>query len=215
MTNRLNQTGFFSALSALLVGCGAPAAEVPTPTAASATSGTAPQAEKPSLVGKWESACVKNGDTVLKLTFDMSATDWKLDYATFGDADCKVPFLNVRIEGDYQLVAPSPKAQGGWDARFGFTKKTIKAQMPAASDFLASAKGCGTGSYAVGTEVDVSASGCVGLGQRPLAACKQDFDLVFLEGDTLSFGDRPADNDMCTEAKRPTKKAGLAMKRVR
>jgi hypothetical protein len=202
----------FVAVALLGVGCGTPSVEAPVvaggPTAT-------PAGDKPNLVGKWESACVKNGDTVLKLSFDIGASDWKLDYATFGDAECKVPFLTVRIEGDYQVTAPAAKANPGWEGRFGFTKKTAKAHMQAASDFLVSAQGCGAGAFPIGAEVDLGQSGCAGLGQRPIASCKQDFDLVYLEGDTLAFGERPADNDMCTEAKRPTKKAGLVMARKR
>jgi hypothetical protein len=214
-TNRKSAAGLvalsFVTLALLGVGCGTPAVEAPAPGGATAS----PSPDKPNLVGKWESACVKNGDTVLKLSFDIGASDWKLDYATFGDAECKVPFLTVRIEGDYQVTAPAAKASPAWEGRFGFTKKSAKAHMQAASDFLASAKGCGGGVFAVGAEVDVGQNGCAGLGQRPIASCKQDFDLVFQEGDTLAFGERPADNDMCTEEKRPAKKAGLVMARKR
>jgi hypothetical protein len=121
----------------------------------------------------------------------------------------------VRIEGDYQVTEQAAQASPGWEGRFGFTRKSTKAHMQAASDFLASPKGCGAGVFPVGAEVDVGKDGCAGLGQRPIASCKQDFDLVFQEGDTLAFGERPADNDLCTKEKRPTKKAGLEMTRRR
>ena len=196
---------------ALEVGCGAPAVPAKVANGPDAT----PAVSKPNLIGEWESACTKNGDTVLRLSFDIGADDWKLDYATFADAECKVPFLTVRIEGDYQVTEQAAQASPGWEGRFGFTRKSTKAHMQAASDFLASPKGCGAGVFPVGAEVDVGKDGCAGLGQRPIASCKQDFDLVFQEGDTLAFGERPADNDLCTKEKRPTKKAGLEMTRRR
>ncbi len=210
--NAVGLTRWFSfAALALGVGCGAGAALEPTASGPAAT----PAATKPNLVGAWESACVKNGDTVLKLSFDIGSSDWKLDYATFADAECRVPFLTVRIEGDYQVTAQSAQANPGWEGRFGFTKKSAQAHMQAASDFLASPKGCGAGLFPIGAQVDVGKDGCAGLGQRPIASCEQDFDLVFQEGDRLAFGERPADNDLCTGDKRPTKKAGLELARKR
>ncbi len=41
------------------------------------------------------------------------------------------------------------------------------------------------------------------MGQRPIAACEADYDLAHVEGERLTFGARPADNDLCTPAKRP------------
>ncbi len=45
--------------------------------------------------------------------------------------------------------------------------------------------------------------GCAGFGQYPGADCPADYDVVKRDGDDLFFGARPADNDMCTAAKRP------------
>jgi hypothetical protein len=52
---------------------------------------------------------------------------------------------------------------------------------------------------------EVLDSGCLPLGQYPKADCSADYDLVSLEGSSLQFGARPADNNMCTPDKRPTK----------
>jgi hypothetical protein len=65
---------------------------------------------------------------------------------------------------------------------------------------------------AVGKPADLAA-GCAGLGQYPLSSCDRDYDLVSIDGDTLRFGERPADNNMCSEEKRPTATAGLAFQR--
>lgn len=198
----------FAALSLATSACGSPGTEAPAPaTTASQT--------RLDITGKFASACVKAGGSPTKLTFDIGASEWKLDYVTYGDEACTTPFATVHIEGPYELSGPSPTVNGATLGRFAFSKKTVKAHMAAASGFLASEKGCGAGTFPENAAVDIGATGCAGLGQRPITQCGQDFDLVFLEGDTLTFGERPADNDMCTEAKRPTAKAGLSFTRVK
>ncbi len=199
----------FAALSlAAATACGSPATEA-------AAAKTADGATRPDITGKFASACVKAGGTPTKLTFDIGASDWKLDYVTYGDEACTTPFVTVHIEGPYELSGPSPTVSGATLARFAFSKKTVKAHMAAASGFLASDKGCGGGSFPENAVVDIGATGCAGLGQRAIAQCGQDFDLVFLEGDNLTFGERPADNYMWTDPKRPTAKAGLSFVRVK
>lgn len=56
-------------------------------------------------------------------------------------------------------------------------------------------------------------TGCATLGQYPIATCPADYDLVKVEGDDLTFGARPKDNDMCTPDKRPQALAPLSSKR--
>jgi hypothetical protein len=51
------------------------------------------------------------------------------------------------------------------------------------------------------------------LGQQPISACGQDYDLVRLDEGELMFGARPADNNMCTEARRPAEMSGLALEK--
>ena len=55
--------------------------------------------------------------------------------------------------------------------------------------------------------------GCAGLGAYPVADCPADYDIVKLseDGTELSFGARPADNNMCTPENRPTTFEGGAM----
>ena len=66
----------------------------------------------------------------------------------------------------------------------------------------------------VGVAADVLEKGCAGLGQRPGNVCSADYDLVHTDGNTLTFGMRPTDNDMCTADKRPVALSKLSMKRV-
>jgi hypothetical protein len=199
-----------SLLPAALAGCAAPAAKSPGEAPAG---DAAPASAAPDLTGRWVSECVKVSEQqIMKLDFTMTKDSWALDYTTFGDAECKTKFLTVHIEGPYEVKGPSAAVAGAFDAKFGFTKKTVTPHLDAAAGFLGSDKGCG-GSWTVGAGVDVLDKGCAGLGQYPGSACSADFDLVSTDGATLRFGDRPKDNNMCTEDRRPKALSQLTMKK--
>lgn len=175
---------------------------------------TTPNASTPDLTGHWVSACVPNGrGQHLKLDFTMTAQTWTLDYVTYADAACATPFITAHIEGPYEVTGRSSVADAS-EASFRFTRKTLTAHDAAAAGFLSSPQGCGT-AFTAGVATDISATGCAGLGQRPIAACGQDFDLVSVQGDTLHFGNRPEDNDMCSTARRPTSLSPLPITRQR
>ncbi len=98
------------------------------------------------------------------------------------------------------------------EARFAFDEKTVTAHAEGAVGFLASlGEGCGSpGTWERGVARDVGGAGCPALGQRPIADCPADYDLVSVTATELRFGDRPADNDMCSPERRPTAVSGLA-----
>jgi hypothetical protein len=180
-----------SAFALLMPACGGsgPAAEALEPTGAS-------------LAGVWESACVDPGNgQAFQLTFDLTATDWTLDYTAFGDARCEQPNLTVHIEGPYTLGAASKAVEGAREGKFGFARKFVTPHTEGAAGFLPQA--CGGGTFAVGGSTDITA-GCAGLGAYPIEKCATDHDIVHLAGNVLRFGARPADNDMCSPEKRPT-----------
>jgi hypothetical protein len=190
-----------AALLALTAACGAPQT-------------TTPSTPRVDLTGRWSSACIPNGSGQhIQLRFDMTRADWSLDYVTYADAACTAPFVTAHIEGPYEVAEPSVVA-GASNGTFRFTRKTLRAHGAAAAGFLSSAQGCGR-AIAADVDVDITAEGCAGLGQRPVSACGQDFDLVAVEGDSLRFGQRPGDNDMCTPARRPSALSPLAMQRQR
>jgi hypothetical protein len=192
-------------VSMFAIGCGgsAPKAEAPVASASG-----------PAIAGKWRSDCTPmgNGQAFL-LDFDIGEKDWALDYVVHADDKCATKFLTVRIEGPYEIGGAStvPSAH---EARFGFSKKSVVPHLDAAASFLESEKGCAVPGFSVGQPKDISATGCANLGQRPIAQCAADYDLVHVEGSELHFGDRPKDNDMCSEDKRPKGLAGLAVKRI-
>jgi hypothetical protein len=178
--------------------CGS-AQQTPDPLTVEAPAGVTEAA----LAGGWASDCVDPGSGQgFRLVFDLTTTTWGLDYQAFGDATCQQPSLTVHIEGDYALGDASTAVAGAREGRFGFAKKTVTPHNDGVAGFLAQA--CGRDGFAAGVAADIT-GGCAGLGAYPVAACPADHDIVLLTPDgALHFGARPADNDMCTPAKRPT-----------
>jgi hypothetical protein len=170
----------------------------------------------PDLTGQFASGCLsapqQDGSTqYFSLTFENTATDWAIDYVVHGDDACASDFITVHIEGPYALTAPSSVVDGAWDGDFSFTKRTVTPGNDMAAGFLGSLQGCGDGNFTTGMPTDIHTTGCLALGQYPLADCTQDYDIAKLEGDVLRFGLRPADNNMCTPDKRPTELSPVAL----
>lgn len=138
------------------------------------------------------------------MQFDLTDTTWKLDYVAYGDAACATAFLTVHIEGGYRLIAPSPTIAGAWNAEFAFTTKTVTPASDGAAQFLAGASGCNRPGFAAGQATDILDAGCAGLGAYPRMGCPAEHDIVVRDADTLRFGARPADGNLCTDDRRPT-----------
>lgn len=184
------------ALSLCLAGCGDDGTDPnnPDPT-------PEPKPTAADLVGKWKSACVDPGNAQgFTLSFDLTETTWKLDYDAFADATCATKNLTVHIEGAYRLGAASQAVMGAREGEFDFDVKTVTPASDGAAMFLGMA--CGGGTFAAGQATDILA-GCAGLGAYPVADCPTDFDIIKRDGDTLTFGMRPMDNNMCSADKRP------------
>ena len=187
----------------LLGGCG---------NAASSPSASAPQPID--ITGGWKSECTPMNDTqAFSLDFAIAAKTWGVDYVVFGDKACSSKFLTVHIEGPYEIDSSSATVPEAREAMFSFTKKTVTPHSAAAASYLASDAGCKLPGFANGVAQDITGTGCGALGQYPVAKCPADYDLVKLSGDTLTFGARPADNDMCTADKRPKALSAVASRR--
>ena len=119
-------------------------------------------------------------------------------------AACTARLVGVRIEGPYEVGGPAPGLEDTFQARFGFAKKTITPYVDGLVGALA-AMGCGSSAWQLGQPQDVLEAGCAAFGQYPASRCAADYDLVKLDAEGLHFGARPADNDMCTPEKRPTR----------
>ncbi|MEZ4249557.1 MAG: hypothetical protein R3B99_15115 [Polyangiales bacterium] len=201
------------ALLLLSIACGSEGA-----TPADATTGGEDAATPPNVAGRWVSDCLPSpqadGSTqYFRLDFELTVDAWDLDYVVHADDACEIPLVTVNIVGPYAFERPSDAVAGAWEARFGFTSKTIRPEVDGLRDFLNSLEGCGSADFETGVAQDVFATGCAGFGQYPADACAADYDLVRVEGDVLQFGARPADNDMCTPEKRPTALSPVANRR--
>ena len=180
-----------------------PAAPAPKPSASTGLSGA-------DLVGTWVGPCFPSpqGDgSYNQLTFRMTETEWDLDYVAHGNAECTAKFLTVNIKGPYTIGEASAVAEGAHEGTFSFAAKTVTPHMEPAVDVIK--KACGTDGAKLGEPLDLS-GGCAGLGAYPITDCPADNDIVMVKDNVLSFGKRPADNNMCSPDKRPTSFEGGA-----
>ena len=180
-----------------------PPAAAPKPAAATGLTGA-------DLVGTWVGPCFPSpqGDgSFNQLTFRMTETEWDLDYVAHGNAECTAKFLTVNIKGPYTIGDASAVAEGAHEGTFSFAAKTVTPHMEPAVDVVN--KACGTDGAKLGEALDLS-GGCAGLGAYPITDCPADNDIVMVKDNVLSFGKRPADNNMCSPDKRPTSFEGGA-----
>ncbi|MFP2931489.1 hypothetical protein ACLESO_41150 [Pyxidicoccus sp. 3LG] len=163
------------------------------------------------LAGRWDSPtceAIPNGDgsnSYLQRHFQLTEANWTLELDAFGDAQCQTKLFTARIVGPYTLVKDSEQVSGATEGDFAFGERFLTAHVQPLADAFAQS-GCGTGTWTVGAEQAVPGA-CLSF--KPLAACGTDHDLVKVEGDKLFFGQRPADNDMCSPNKRPATLAPL------
>ena len=194
----------------LLAACGGSSSTMNpdlTPDAAAEPDATAPDAT-PDITGAWVSECLPAADgSYFVLDFDIAQDSWDLDYVVYGDDACTTKLVTVHIDGPYELGDASAAVDGAYEGLFSFTNKTITPHADGLVDVLNGADpACGAATWALDVTQSVYETGCAGFGQYPMADCTADYDLVYLDADadTLQFGARPADNDMCSAAERPT-----------
>ncbi len=126
---------------------------------------------------------------------------WTLEFTLGLDPTLEKQVFQFRTYGSYTIEEASTLVENAYHAAFGEDKKfvTLKTddpQMIAAFGFA----DCGLTPF---VEKDISASGCASW--KSVSACPVDYDLLSLDEDgLLYFGQRPADNDMCSADKRPT-----------
>ncbi len=193
----------------LLTACGA------APAALDASSGADASAESPpDLAGHWVSACTPSpqadGTTqYIQLDFELTSSRWDLEYVTYADDACSTPLVSVHVDGPYELTRPSA-VDGAWEARFAFDHKSITPHVDPITGFLNAQESCGAAEWQTGVAQEVLETGCAAFGQYPRSRCEADYDLVARDGSTHRFGARPADNDMCSEERRPSELSPLA-----
>jgi hypothetical protein len=183
------------AVSLAAAGCSSSTASAPDDSAAVASA----------MVGGWQGSCFDAGNGQhAQLTFQIQEGRWAVDYVVYGDAACTAALGDVHIAGPFQILEPSPVVAGAHDGIFSFDTRTITPKAQAFADYLSTLSGCGAGGWKVDATQDVFETGCTPLGSYPRSTCTADYDVVKVGSDTLQFGLRPADNDMCSADKRPT-----------
>lgn len=221
LTNSLLTTVFATALTTLaLAGCGSESSGSGgsggtggSDTGTSTTTAGATPLTAKDLAGEWVSkGCEaypngQGGENYLTRDFTLTESTWDLSFSIFGDKDCTVPLFTSKIHGPYTLGALSAKVEGATEGQFGFETNEWTAHT---ADMAAAFTGAGCGSmpWEVDVPQDVTQTGCIGVA-RKVSECPQEYDVVSLDGDALSFGQRIT--DMCKEDGRPTALSAYAV----
>lgn len=187
-----------------------PTATVPSVTRdASVADSASPDAaaKAPSLAGKFKAACrfsLEVQGTKLYETNELEGTDttYTMNVSLFLDPACSTKFVTLGEKATY-VVRATARPDGASELDVTRSAMTMTAHHPAALPMLDNGK-CGAPPWSVAQTQDVYAGGCGVAGFAPAAVCTKDFDLLKVSGDRFSFGKRPADNDLCTQEKRPS-----------
>ncbi len=161
-----------------------------------------PPPTPPDLVGTWTGACEPGAKDGKKLAFVFTATRWDVTIEQFADTTCTKRKTTIAIGGPYTFGEQSTTVPGAWNGAFSFDRRDVTADDAKTAKALG--KTCGIKKLKAGATVSLLGKGCAKLGFKPLADCAADHDVVAIVGSRVRFGVRPADNDLCTEAKRPT-----------
>lgn len=135
-------------------------------------------------------------------TFTFDQGKWTLKFTLALDPELKNPVFIFRTYGDYKVLRKSKLVKNAYEALFLEDKKFVTLKTD--NQNLVNAFGFAPCGMTVNVEKDISQAGCSAW--KAVTVCNQDNDLLALDKDgNLYFGERPADNDMCSPEKRPTK----------
>jgi hypothetical protein len=167
------------------------------------------------LVGKWASStCEKfeiGGETsFLKRNFEFTAKTWELYYTIYADPACTVGLFASRLFGQFSLTGAASLPNTN-KVTWGQSRKAMTPLVPPILETMNQA-GCGDVKLPLGTERDISITGCLALGTPNVRDYGAEYDLLKLEKGQLFTGLRTA--DMNLEANRPTKIFEFALVKV-
>ena len=132
-----------------------------------------------------------------QITFRES--DWEIFYTTYADEARTIPLFQLHYSGPYRLTGISESIPGGYEGDFVFAQKRIILLTDDTTTINAlGLESCG---LTMGVGKDVSETGCSFV--TSVAECSQDYDVLVVNGNTLTSGQRPDDNDMCSPDRRP------------
>ena len=125
---------------------------------------------------------------------------WSLIFTHALDPQMTMRTFQFRTGGAYRVGEGSQTVDGAFETVFDEDWKhvTLLTDVPE----IVASMGMADCGLTVNLETDISDSGCAAW--QPVEVCGEDHDLIALSNEGLHFGQRPADNDMCTAEKRPT-----------
>jgi len=189
-----------------------PSAARPPRSAAGASAATASDARRPargkpaasglSLNGRWhDSQCIplagpgpgRGAPLYLKrqYAFDDSRKSWQLETAVYSSDAClpSARMLTYRGAGTFVVSGRSRLASNAYDASFKVDRWT--ATPDSRDGVLALLNGrCGSGDFAEGRPLELSATGCPMLGIRPVAQAPRETELVSFSNGRFFLGSR-------------------------
>ena len=136
-----------------------------------------------------------------KRVFTFDKGKWTLVFTLALDPEMKKQVFDFRTYGNF-IIQDKSNIPNTYKALFIEDKKFIT--LKTENKDLIQAFGFMDCNLEIGIEKDISEKGCSLW--RPISECASDYDLLSLDDSgKLYFGERPQDNNMCTEDKRPTK----------
>jgi len=132
--------------------------------------------------------------------FEFGNGRWSIVATVAFDPGMQAKIFQLRFEGPYDILEKEPSLPNTFRGNFHFDQKfiTLLTEDPQITQGFG-LDACGL-EYQI--EKEISASGCSFF--PSVAACGTDFDIVSLDHfGNIYFGERPEDNNMCTEDKRP------------
>jgi hypothetical protein len=140
------------------------------------------------LSGTWESPEPQNLGQMHALgAFVFDGDTWSTTFHAFADAGTSQPLFTVEVGGTYVLGAPSEAVNDAVEAVFHVSRRVLTAEGEAGAALFGS-MGC---DIAAGETRPLVSEGCGFL--SPVMQAGAEYDLVRVEGDTLTLGDRSAD----------------------
>lgn len=145
-----------------------------------------------------------------KRVFTFDKGKWTLLFTLGLDPELKMQVFTFRTAGTYKVLDKSKAVDNTYNAVFYEDKKWVTLKTDDAN--LIQAFGFAACNLTKDVEKDISITGCSAW--QSVADCPGDYDLLSLDKDgKLYFGERPADNNMCSPEKRPTKLTPAVVKK--
>ena len=155
---------------------------------------------KPDIVGNWQSISAEdfhNGSFGFRV-FGIKKGTWTVETTIYRDKNMKKPIFVFAAEGPYSIGETYTKIDGANKAQFKFSHKYVT--LLTNNFFIKRMLGFQT--LKKGIKTDISEKGISFF--KSVAAAPEEFDVVKIENGMLYLGARPKDNDLGSEAKRPT-----------